>query len=122
MRNKYSTVPTGEYDDANENRKQPTGLLALRRAYRDQDEQLDALGSSVARLGEMSLGISKEIDTQNRMLSSLENEIDNNSAKANDLTQRTKDLINRSGGSKSFCLIVFLTLILLFLIFLVIYT
>lgn len=121
MKTKYSAIPTGEYDDDSDGRK-PVGLMAIRATYRDQNEKLDALESSVARLGEMSLGISKEIDTQNRMLSSLENEVDNINAKANDLTYRTKDFINRAGGGKNFCLILFLAFVLLFLVFLVIYT
>ena len=39
---------------------------------REQDESLDRLESSVARLGQLSLTISTEIDVQNRMLERLE--------------------------------------------------
>lgn len=75
MRGKYSSLPTGEYDEENSHRSS-FRPLSVKQSLRQQDERLEVLGSSVARLGELSLHISKEIDTQNRMLSELDTEVE----------------------------------------------
>jgi hypothetical protein len=94
----------------------------LQLKMREQDANLDALGSSVLRLGDMSLNISKEIELQNRMLDSLEAETDIARDKVDILTKKTKEIIKRSGGVHNFCLIVFLVCVLIILTLLVIYT
>jgi len=94
----------------------------LQMKMREQDANLDALGSSVSRLGDMSLNISKEIELQNRMLDNLEVETDSARDKVDILTKKTKEIIKKSGGFQNFCLIVFLVLVLIVLTLLVIYT
>lgn len=89
---------------------------------REQDSNLEALGSSVLRLGDLSLNISKEIELQNRMLGTLETETDNARDKVDILTKKTKEIIKKSGGMKNFCVIVVLVAILIVLTLLVIYT
>ena len=94
----------------------------LQLKMREQDANLDALGSSVSRLGEMSLNISKEIELQNRMLESLEADTDSARDKVDILTKKTREMVKKSGGWNNFCLIVFLVAVLIVLTLLVIYT
>lgn len=89
---------------------------------KEQDENLESLGNAVARLGDLSLTISKEIDTQNRLLTSLESEVDSAHEKADFLTQKTRELVKKAGGKRNFCTIIILSLILIALVLLVIYT
>lgn len=119
---KYSSVRNGEYsdDDSDANNRNPTRLLEKR--IQDQNKNLDSLEMSVSRLGDMSLSISKEINTQNRMLDELDEQTDRAEDIVKNLTNKTKELVKKSGGTKMVCAIITLTLVLLFLIFLVIYT
>jgi len=98
------------------------GQESLQLKMREQDANLDALGSSVSRLGEMSLNISKEIELQNRMLDSLEEETDSARDKVDILTKKTREIVKRSGGWNNFLLIAFLVFVLIILTLLVIYT
>lgn len=110
-KNKYSSLPTREYDNddyasrTNSNSYKHGSLMNIKQSIKRQDESLDILSDSVSRLGEISLTISKEIELQNRMLSNLEDEIDDATDKAQSLTARTKELVKKSGGPKTFCLI-----------------
>ena len=85
----YGRIPTGDYEEDDKNHIQKT----LKR----QDESLDILGTSVKRLGELSLNISREIDTQNRMLDIIEEDVDKAQTSANSLIRKTKELIKKSG-------------------------
>jgi hypothetical protein len=113
----YSSVPTGEFDDDEK---------AMKRTFdnklKQQNANLDTLESSILRLGDLGMSVSKEVDLQNRMLTSLETDMDIASEKADTLILKTKELVKKSGGPKSFCLIVTLIIILLILTFLVVYT
>lgn len=126
---RYSSVPTGDYDsnsgyDGNISRNNiPSNDISfLRQTYRDQENGLDVLSNSVLKLGEMSLNISKEIDLQNRMLNSLEDDVSDANDQANIITKRTQELIKKSGGTRNFCVIVVLTITLVILILAVLYT
>lgn len=121
----YRAIPRAEYDGDIENgsyRNQFGNQVYLDKQLREQDSNLDMLDASVSRLGEMSLNISKEIDLQNRMLTSLEIDTDDAHEKASNLTKRTSELVAKSGGPKYFCIILTLVFILIFLFLLVIYT
>lgn len=150
MANNYARVRTGDFDDqahddggAAKAHSQPRSSSAglglgrfstgsrigpgpaeemLHMKMREQDSNLEALGSSVLRLGDLSLNISKEIELQNRMLGTLETETDNARDKVDILTKKTKEIIKKSGGMKNFCVIVVLVAILIVLTLLVIYT
>jgi syntaxin 6 len=80
------------------------------------------LGGSVLRLGQLSLGISEEIDSQNILLNRLEGDVETAHENVNLLTKTTQAMVKKAGGSKNFCIILALTILLLFLIFLIIYT
>ena len=120
----YSSLRTGEYDDSFDNNIDAgsSKLSFADRRLTEQDSSLDMLGKSVSRLGDLSLSISKEIDTQNRLLTSLETDVENAQEHADSLTKKTRELIKRTGGTKTFCTIVVLTLVLVVLVILVIYT
>jgi len=86
-----------------------------------QDAGLDALSESVLRLGEMSSGISEELGQQNKMLESMETELDNAGEELDIVTRSTKQLIAKSGGKSTFCLILALTITVVILLFFLIY-
>lgn len=118
MAQKYNSLPTGEYDDDDK------GLQSLQydRRMKEQDDSLEALGGSVLRLGQLSLGISEEIDHQNNMLNKLEVDLETANDNVGRLTQTTKAMVKKAGGSKNLCIIISLVIVLLILTFLVIYT
>ena len=87
-----------------------------------QDAGLDALSESVMRLGEMSNNISEELGQQNKMLESMETDLDTAGEELDIVTRSTKKLIAQSGGKQTFCLIVTLSIVVLILLFLIIYT
>lgn len=120
----YNSLRTGEFDDDNE--YSHNGSSIPDRKFHDriieQDQSLEHLERSVSRLGELSLTISKEIDTQNRYLSELELDIEKAHDDASSITKKTKEMINKSGGVKLFCLIVILSIVLFILVLMVIYT
>ncbi len=87
-----------------------------------QDESLSLLGEGAARLSELSLNIAEEIKSQNKMLTVMEDDIERTEENMTYVTKKTRDLVKLAGGWDYFCVIVGLSLFLLFLIFLVIYT
>ena len=116
-KHQYAKVSTREVDDEDEE------FLGYKKQMKMQNKNLDILGDSVSRLGALSLGISKEIDTQNRLLDSLDLEVDAAKESTDSLTLKVKEyLVKSSGGTKNCTIIVVLTIILLILVMLVIYT
>lgn len=118
----YSSLPMGEYDEEDVNGHSKRPIKALDHRLKEQNRNLDVLGESVSRLGELSLNISQEISLQNKMLTNLEVDVESAQEKANTLTAKTTELIKKSGGPRTFCTIVILVFILVILILLVIYT
>lgn len=86
-----------------------------------QDAGLDALSESVMRLGEMSTNISEELGQQNKMLDAMETDLDDAGDQLDIVTRSTKQLIAKSGGMSTFCLIAGLSIVVLVLLFLIIY-
>jgi len=97
-------------------------MQALEARQAEQNSGLAYLDSSVTRLGELSLGISREIDLQNRMLDQLDEDTDKAQSQADMLTRRTADLVKQTGGPKTCMVIVILTAVFVLLLLLVIYT
>ncbi|CAI5710917.1 unnamed protein product [Hyaloperonospora brassicae] len=87
-----------------------------------QDESLDELHLAVRRLGDMSLSISTELDTQNQMLDDLNDDTDRAKQTLAIVSKQTQELIKQSGGVKNFVVIIVLVLILLLLTYMVIMT
>ena len=122
MTHNYNSLPLGEYHEDDGISGEGGSKLQFDRRRQEQDKNLEILGDSVLRLGQMSLNISEEIDSQNRMLTKLEIDVETAQDNVDGLTKRTKELVNKSGGPKMFCIIVVLIVVLLILILLVIYT
>lgn len=113
----YSSLRTGDFDEEGNN---PTITYAEKR-IKEQDSSLESLGRSVSRLGELSLTISKEIDTQNKLLTNLEVDVERAKDSTDSIVNRTKDLVAKSGGSKVICVIIVLVVILIVLTYMVIF-
>ena len=80
------------------------------------------LSQSADRLGGMALTISEELGQQNQMLDDMQEDLDLASDNLDIVTKKTKELIEKSGGQKTFCLIIGLILVVIILIFLILYT
>mmetsp|Transcript_46530 Transcript_46530/g.51870 ORF Transcript_46530/g.51870 Transcript_46530/m.51870 type:complete len:171 (+) Transcript_46530:382-894(+) len=88
---------------------------------KQQDEGLDILSQSVLRLGELSNNISEELGQQNKMLDSMETDLETANEDLDIVTKSTKALIKKSGGMTSFCVIAALSMVVLVLLFLILY-
>ena len=109
-------------EDDNDDEDEELQGMSMKKQMASQDENLDALADSVSRLGALSLTISNEISSQNKMISDLDTDVETAEAKTTNLIDKTKDIIKKTGGFKEWCIILVLFAILLLLIFLVIYT
>lgn len=87
-----------------------------------QDEGLEMLSQSAERLGKMSLTISEELGQQNKILDEMDDDLEAASDNLNMVTRKTKELIEKSGGGRTFVLIVGLILVVVILVFLILYT
>ena len=97
-------------------------LRTQQQLLKKQDEGLDFLSQSAERLGQMSLEISDELGQQNKMLDSMETDLDRASEELDVVTQKTKEFIQQAGGEKNCIIIMVLSIVVLILLFLIIYT
>jgi hypothetical protein len=86
--------------------------LAMRQELDEQDAVLDALHSSVTRLGSISEKIHEEIVVQDRMLDDLDESVLRADAAVNSATRRTRELIRRGGGGRWCCVLTVLGVVL----------
>lgn len=118
---KYRKLPT--YEDSQES---DDDIMSAVRSQQEmlthQDESLDVLGQSAARLGMISLEISDELQAQNKMLDEMGEDLDQADINLEIVTRKTKELIKKSGGCKYFSIIVVLSLVVAILFFLIVYT
>jgi syntaxin 6 len=89
---------------------------------KEQDQNLDVLESSVMNLNRLSLTISSELKEQNSLLDELDRDTEHATDAIELITKKTQELVKKSGGAKYFSIIVCLTVILIILTLLVIYT
>ena len=89
---------------------------------KNQDESLDYLSSSAQRLQHLSEGISVELGEQNKMLTELDGDLDRAETALLFVTKKTEELIKKSGGCKTFGLIVCLVFVVILLFLLILYT
>ncbi|OQR96366.1 Syntaxin-6 [Achlya hypogyna] len=88
---------------------------------KEQDASLDQLHTSVGRLGQVAVTIKTEVESQNTMLKDVDADLDDTTERMNFVMAKmsrllkTKDTCQLSG-------IIFLTVVLLIMVFLVIYT
>uniref|UniRef100_A0A7S2GGH2 t-SNARE coiled-coil homology domain-containing protein n=1 Tax=Octactis speculum TaxID=3111310 RepID=A0A7S2GGH2_9STRA len=120
----YDRVPTMEpYEEEEDDDDFIRRQIKIQKDYlEEQDQSLEQLSDSVLRLGHMSLEIGKEIETQNKMISDLDDDMDTAVTSLDIVTAKTKELIKKTGGFKWFLLIVFLVVLLLVLILLLLWT
>jgi hypothetical protein len=88
---------------------------------KQQDQGLDMLSASVLRLGEMSMGISDELGQQNKMLESMETDLDDAAENLDLVTRSTKEFIKQAGGEKNCIIILTLSAVALILFFVLLY-
>lgn len=121
---KYTSVKSGDYDDEEGPNESGTGggIALIGGRLKEQNMNLDILEKSIGRLGEISLQISEEVESQNRSLDSLEHEVENSQRQAETLTKKTEELLKMAGVKNLRCTIVILSLIAIFLFMLIIYT
>mmetsp|Transcript_46486 Transcript_46486/g.105014 ORF Transcript_46486/g.105014 Transcript_46486/m.105014 type:complete len:247 (+) Transcript_46486:144-884(+) len=86
-----------------------------------QDEDLEELGQGVDRLHEMGQGINEELKQQNKMLNELDRDLDEAAEKMNFVMGKLAKLLKTKDTCQIWTIII-LTLVLVLLIFLVIYT
>ena len=87
-----------------------------------QDYQVFDASNEREEIQNRALGISEEIDAQNKLLENLDTDLEKANENVDRITQMTKALVKKSGGSRGFCIIIVLSVILVFLIFLCIYS
>jgi len=80
------------------------------------------LESSVQNLNRLSLNISSELKEQNTMLDELDRDTESAMDTIELITKKTQELVAKSGGAKYFSIILCLSIILIILTLLVIYT
>lgn len=79
---------------------------------RQQDADLDALGSSVRKLGDMGRAIGDELDVQNRMLDDLGDDVDRTTTRFDAAKRKIERIIASSRDRCMTILIVVLILVL----------
>jgi ABC-type transport system involved in cytochrome c biogenesis ATPase subunit len=89
---------------------------------RQQDEGLEMLGQSADRLGQMSMTISEELGFQNKMLDEMDQDLDEANENLDFVTRKTKEMIEKSGGTKNCLVIAALAGVVVLLFFLILYS
>jgi hypothetical protein len=103
----------------NPSSQQQQQLLFLQQ---QQNVGLEMLEQHVSQLGQMSLQISDELDSHNRILDDMDTDFDEAISNLDYVTQTTKQFIQASGGTNNFILIVSLIGISIVLFLLILYT
>uniref|UniRef100_A0A7S4IM31 t-SNARE coiled-coil homology domain-containing protein n=1 Tax=Odontella aurita TaxID=265563 RepID=A0A7S4IM31_9STRA len=122
---KYRQVPHHDYSDSDSDEADDFISQQVRNQrlqMKRQDEGLEMLGQSADRLGQLSMNIHEELGQQNKLLDEMEDDLDQATTRLDFVTQKTRELVQRSGGKKNFLIIVGLTIVVIILIFLIIYT
>lgn len=83
---------------------------------RDQDEQLDQLGVSVRRQGELSIQIGNELDEQNGMLDEVDEYVDRHQTQLDRAKRRLDVFAKKAKEGGSWTVIAILTIILVLLL------
>eukprot|EP01041_Mallomonas_annulata_P006501 gene6501-13128_t len=73
---------------------------------KEQDVQVGALGQAVDRLGEMGRGINEELKLQNKMLDSLDNDLDDAGNKMNFVMGKLSKLLKTKDGCQIWTIVI----------------
>jgi SNARE domain len=87
----------------------------------EQDLGLEMLGQSAERLGQMSMQISEELGFQNKILTEMDQDLDEAYDNLDMVTRKTQDFIKASGGTKNLVIILALVLVIVILVLLILY-
>jgi hypothetical protein len=87
-----------------------------------QDEGLDMLSQQAERLGQLSMSINDEITFQNTMLTEMDADLGAAHDDLDFVTRKTKEFIEQSGGWKNFSLILCLSVVVIVLVLLILYS
>lgn len=120
----YRTVNLDE-DDADDDHNDDFAANSVRRQQaqlQQQDEGLEMLSQSAERLGKMSMAISDELGQQNNMLDEMDTDLDQASENLDMVTRKTKEFIDKAGGTKNFLVILCLSAVVVVLVLLILYT
>jgi len=122
----YRKVSLDEFSDDSSNEGgddfASNSINRQQQLFREQDQGLEMLGQSAERLGQMSMAINEELGLQNKMLDEMESDLDEAHENLDFVTRKTKEFIEKSGGTKNCILIVALSVVALILFFLILYT
>lgn len=91
-------------------------LTLIVNCYRRQDEDLEAMGQQVERLGQVGLTIHEELTTQQHMLDDLEEDIDITNNRMRAAQKKIAEVIRKSGGKAQFLTIIGLLVVLVILV------
>ena len=122
---KYRTIPQHDRGDGNADENDDFIMSAVRsqqQMMEEQDESLDVLGQGAARLGMISMEISAELSSQNKMLDEMDKDLDSTELNLEVVTKKTQELIKKSGGCRYFAAIICLSFVVVLLFFLILYT
>jgi hypothetical protein len=121
----YSHVSLDEFSDDDSDGGDDFATNSIQRQQkqmREQDEGLEMLGQSADRLGQMSMNISEELGFQNKMLDEMDEDLEEANENLDIVTRKTKEMIEKSGGTKNCLLIAGLAGVVIFLLFLILYS
>jgi t-SNARE complex subunit (syntaxin) len=121
----YSQINVDDYSDASSDEGDDFIQAAVRNqksTLAAQDQGLEMLAQSANRLGQMSLGIQEELDYQNNLLNDMEGDLETATDRLDLVTKKTKEMIHKAGGMKTFLLISVLVAIVVILLFLILYS
>ena len=113
----YSSSNGGEPDEYTQG-----SIQRQQELLQQQDQGLEMLSQSAERLGNLSLAISDELGQQNKMLDEMDSDLDDAHENLDFVTRKTKEFIEKSGGTKNCILIATLSGVALLLFFLILYT
>lgn len=97
-------------------------LSRQKQMFQEQDKGLEMLSQSAERLGQMSLTINEELGFQNKMLDEMDSGLEEAQDNLDFVTKKTKELVEKAGGTKNCMIILVLSVIALILFFLILYT
>lgn len=121
----YSQINVEDYSDASSDEGDDFIQAAVRNqksTLAAQDQGLEMLAQSANRLGQMSVGIQEELDYQNNLLNEMESDLETATDRLDLVTKKTKEMIHKAGGMKTFLLISVLVAIVVVLLFLILYS
>lgn len=82
---------------------------------RQQDHQLDEIEMAVGRIGQMGRTIGEELESQQRILNALDEEMDTTQTRLKATILKINEIIRKSGGCSQLCVILVLLGVVIFL-------